>query len=243
MAAVVCWQRVCRCFVCMVALLPAWCLLHDRLFWGSSMAQTMPPHPAVHYNPYRPLCNACNSKYALRMCAFPLCRVCLLEDMLLPGTIVDEGEQPDVALLANATKLADRYRLVVAVLPDIDADMQEQAPQTRTGTAPGAPRAAAARAAGGPSSTAAGRVGGASQGPGSAATSGTGSEDAALLSKQHRQPCTPRIEPFDMFHSKNILAAGSKEGRILVGTMSQVLQLLQHMVGTPRTTAPPTQVS
>jgi hypothetical protein len=182
------------------------------------------------------------------------CRVLLLDDVLAPETLADEGDVEN-ALLQNALSLAQQrastLRIVIVLLPDIDLAVQEQQQQSGGGvvSAGGMSVGFGGAGAGGSMSmdtsasegfsegaaAAAGGAGGGGGGymPGSGMTgddTGTvaGQRAELLLQQQQRLPRIPRVFVRTL---RRQLEEANAQGTVLAGTMRQVLQLLEAMVG------------
>ncbi|KAF6263027.1 hypothetical protein COO60DRAFT_532989 [Scenedesmus sp. NREL 46B-D3] len=178
-------------------------------------------------------------------------RVLALDDVLLPETLADEAEV-DNALLQNALSLAQQragaLRLVVVLLPDIDLAVQQQQQQQAgrdvqsaggvsigcgggggtlsrdTSASEGCSGGAAATRLG--ATAAAG--GGGSYMPGSGMTGDEAGMAAAQRAEQQRLTRIPRVLVRSL---REQLERANAQGTILAGTMRQVLQLLEALVG------------
>jgi hypothetical protein len=173
--------------------------------------------------------------------------VLLLDDVLAPETLADEGDVEN-ALLQNALSLAAQrsstLRFVIVLLPDIDLAVQEQQQQQSARGAPSAGGMSVGfRGAGGSMSmdtsasegfsggaaAAAGGGGGGSYLPGSGVTGDvTGN---AALQRTEQQQRLPRIPRGFVRTLRRQLEEANAQGTVLAGTMRQVLQLLEAMVG------------
>lgn len=140
----------------------------------------------------------------------------------MPGTLADESDSPP-ALVANALTLAAQQqhtlRLVILAVPNIDHDttrqQQQQTPLASRGVTPsprGQPPSGDLRYM---TSTAAA----ANAGTPAAADSADG---GSPTEKQH-------MDPIYREEGKRNLESANKEGRILAGTVDQVVLLLERI--------------
>jgi hypothetical protein len=183
---------------------------------------------------------------AALLCFTLHCRVLLLDDVLAPDTLADEGDVEN-ALLQNALSLAQQrssaLRLVIVLLPDIDLAVQEQQQQSGRGVQSAGGMSVGFGGAGGSMSMdtsasegfsggAAAAGGGGSYRPGSATTGDdTGTAAGQRAERQQQQQRLPRIPRGFVRTLRRQLEEANAQGTVLAGTMRQVLQLLEAMVG------------
>jgi hypothetical protein len=179
--------------------------------------------------------------------------VLLLDEVLAPDTLADEGEVGS-ALLQNALSLAQQragqLRLVIVLLPDIDLAVQQQQQQSARVPSTGGMSVGFGGGGGGSmsitTSASEGCSGGAAAatvGLGVTATgtgAGTGSympgsgmtgDDAGFAAAQQQQQRLKRIPRTLVRTLREQLEQANEQSTILAGTMRQVLQLLEAMVG------------
>lgn len=140
--------------------------------------------------------------------------------MLTPGTMAEESDSPP-ALMANALSLAAQQqhtlRLVILTVPNIDQDVRQQqltplgSSGTLGGSTPSPRRQTPSHDLGYGANALAATA---------AAMAATGDRD--VEEQQHMDPVYRR-------EGKRNLESASKEGRILAGTVNQVLLLLEEI--------------
>ncbi|WIA10825.1 hypothetical protein OEZ85_010991 [Tetradesmus obliquus] len=149
------------------------------------------------------------SRQAMLWSELPEGRVLLLDEVLAPGSLADELFADD-ALLQNALSLAQQrcgqLRLVILLLPDIDLAVQQQRVQGASGMSAGN-----------------GGGGGASVGN-QMTTDDTSSAAAQQQRRKHIPASGVRL-------LKLQLEQANEQSTVLAGTMQQVLQLLEMVVG------------
>jgi hypothetical protein len=201
---------------------------------------------------YAKLCTAwiygCKTNTFVLCCrAARCCRVLLLDEVLAPDTIADEGVD-DTELLQNALSLAQQraaqLRLVIVLLPDIDLAVQQQQPARVHESAGGmsvgyggggavstsVTNSASEGCSGGTVAAGGGGGGGGSYMPGSGMTGDvTGLAAAAHRAAADARP--KRINAMIIKVFREQLEKANEQGTVLAGTMRQVLLLLEAVVG------------